>query len=83
MANGVMLKLSSAQVETLVNRLSIEDKIRLIRKLETQTWAKRLDDVVSRISKRFKENPLSEKEIKNMCDQKRQELYNARTKSRH
>lgn len=83
MVNGIMLELSSAQVETLVNRLSIEDKIRLVRKLETQTWAKRLDGVVSRIRRRFRENPLPDREIKKICDQKRQELYNARTKSRH
>ena len=81
--NKVTLELNPNQVEELVERLSIEDKIRLVRKLEQETWAKRLDEVVSRIRKRFRQNPLSDKEITQICEETRQRLYNERTKGRN
>ena len=79
----VILELNPNQVGELVDRLSIEDKIRLVRKLENETWARRLDEVVSRIRKRFRQNPVSDKEIRQICEDTRQRLYNARNKSRN
>ena len=70
-------------VEELVEKLSIQDKINLVRKLENETWAKRLDEVVSRIRKRFREAPISDKEIRQICEETRQRLYNERLKSRN
>jgi len=82
MPNKVTLELNPNEVEKLVEKLSIEDKIRLVRKLEKQTWAKRLDEVVSRIRKRFKQSPISDKEIRRICEETRQRLYNERIKNR-
>lgn len=83
MSNKVTLELNPKEVEKLVEKLSIEDKIRLVRRLENETWAKRLDEVVSRIRKRFKRNPISDREIRRICEETRQRLYNERTKSRN
>ena len=77
------LELNPNQVEKLVERLPLEDKIRLVRKLEGETWARRLDEVVFRIRKRFKSNPISDKEITQICEETRQRLYNERNKSRN
>ena len=81
MANKVVLELNINQVEKLVDNLPIEDKIRLARKLETQTWPVRLDAVVGRVRKRFKKIPISDKEIRQICEETRQRLYDERTKS--
>lgn len=83
MSNKVMLELNPNQVEELIDRLSIEDKIRLVRKLENETWARRLDEVVFRIRKRFKRASISNKEIRQICEETRQKLYNERAKGRN
>ena len=83
MSNKIVLEVTPGQIETLVDRLSIEDKIRIVRKLERETWARRLDEVVSRIRSRFRQNPISDKEIVRICEDVRQRLYNERTKSRN
>ena len=83
MPNKVVLELNPDEVERLVEKLSIEDKIRLVRKLENETWARRLDDVVLKIRRRFRERPISNKEIIQICEETRQRLYNERTKSRN
>ena len=81
--NRTTFELDTSIVERIVEKMPIEAKIRLIRKLEKETWAKRLDEVVSRIRKRFKQNPVSDKEITRICEETRQKLYNARIKSRN
>jgi ribosomal protein L31E len=81
--NKITLELNPAQVEGLVEKLSIEDKIRIIKRLEQETWAKRMDEVVSRIRTRFKQKPISDKEITRICEETRQRLYNERAKSRN
>ena len=83
MSSKIALELNPAQVEDLIDKLSIEDKIRLVRKLENETWARRLDEVVLRIRKRFKRTSISDKEIREICEETRQRLYNKRTKSRN
>ena len=82
-SNKVTLELNPNEVEELVEKLSIQDKIRLVRKLENETWAKRLDEIVYRIRKRFKESPISDKEIRRICEEARQRLFNERAKGRN
>ena len=83
MGGNITLELNTSQVEKLVEKLSIEDKIKLVRKLEDQTWARRLDEVVFKIRKRFRQASLSEKEIKQICEEMRQKLYNGKVKGRN
>lgn len=83
MANKITLELNPNQVKELVEKLPIEDKIHLVRKLENETWARRLDEVVLRIRKRFRQNPISDKEIRQICEETRQRLYNERSKGRN
>jgi len=80
MPNKITLELKARDVEELVGKLSIQDKIRLIRKLENETWARRLDEVASRIKKRFKQTAVTDKEIRQICEETRQRLYNERRK---
>jgi len=62
-------------IDKIINQLKTEDRIRLIRKLEEQTLSKRIDNLLERIDKRGRKNPLSEKEITEIVKEVRKELY--------
>lgn len=79
----VTLELNVKEAKNLIKQMAVEDKIKLMRELEQETWAKRLDEVVQRIRKGFKQNPISDKEITRICEETRQGLYNERTKGRN
>ncbi len=86
MANAtVALNLDIKQVENLVEKLveklNINQKIRLVRKLEEETWQKRMKQIVANVRQRAKKNPISRKEITRICEDVRQELYEERIKS--
>lgn len=83
MSNKFILELDPVAVEQLVDKLSMDDKIRLVRKLENETWARRLDEVIFRIRKRFKQARMSDKEILRICEETRQKFYNERIKGRN
>ena len=40
MSHKFTLELNPADVEQLVDKLSLDDKIKLVRKLENETWAR-------------------------------------------
>lgn len=75
MSNKVVLEFTPTQVEELVEKLSIEDKIRLVRRLEKETWAKRLDEVVFKMRRRIKEIGIKDKDIDRLCEEVKRE-YN-------
>ena len=77
----IALELDTSQVERLVAKMPIEAKIRLMQKLEKETWAIRLDSVVAKIRGKLKGKKLTDKEITLICQETRQKLYNGRSKS--
>jgi len=62
-------------VDQFVNRLKMEDKIRLVRKLEEQTLETRIDELFKKIDKRYKKNPISQQEINKIVKEVRKEMY--------
>ena len=50
----VTLELDSRQIEDLVGRLTIEDKIHLALKLNLETWNERFKNLINRIDARLK-----------------------------
>ncbi len=58
------LKLEFEQFFSLIEQLDIEQKIKLLRKLENETWNTRFDDLIQRIWLRIDKYPISEEEIK-------------------
>ena len=79
----VILELAPQQVEKLVERLSMKDKIRLSRRLEEETSQERIKQVISHIRQRAKKNPIPQKEIIRICKDVRKELYEEKIKSAH
>ena len=82
MQNHITLEISPNQVEKLIERLPLESKIRLVRRLEKETWAKRLDTIAQRMRKHVKQKGVTDREIDRICEEVRKERY-ARNQSRH
>ena len=62
-------------VEGLVERLPLPLKIRLVERLERETWAVRLERIVSRMRERAARHPISDDEIRRICEEVRPERY--------
>ncbi|MCM8826793.1 MAG: hypothetical protein NC904_04665 [Candidatus Omnitrophica bacterium] len=80
MPNEVTAELNAKQVEKLIERLPLEVKIRLTRKLEKETYCYRWDKILREIDERVKKHPISEKEIDQEIEAYRKEKN---AKSRH
>lgn len=68
-------KISLKQIEQAVEALPQAEKIRLVRRLERQTWGDRLDRLLARIDARVKRRPVSETQVTALVEQVRQELH--------
>lgn len=73
MRNGISLEISPHQIESLVERLPIARKLRLVRRLERETSANRLDSVVQRMRSRTKQRGISNREIERICNEVKRE----------
>lgn len=69
-------------IKELIEKMPMNKRIELVRELEKETWAKRLDQVVKRIRKHFRRHPLSFRKITRICEEVRQQRYE-RTKRSH
>lgn len=80
MSKKVVLEFTPTQVEELVEKLSSEDKIRLVRRLERETWGKRIDRLFKKIDRRRKRYPISDKEIREEIEKVRRQIYGPRSR---
>jgi len=77
----VTLELDSRQIEELVERLTIEDKIHLARRLNLETWQARFKNLISRIDVRLKNRKIpSDEKIVQVIKKIRKHHY---AQSRH
>ena len=68
-------RLSFKDVERAVAALPQASKLRLVQKLERQTWGDRMDRLLTSIDARVRRRPISEPEITALVEQVRQELH--------
>ena len=61
-----------------IRRMPIEDKIKLIRTLERETWYKRIDQILKNIDKRRRTLKISSKEISREIQKARRKFYEGR-----
>lgn len=61
-------------IRELIGKMPINKKIELVRELEKETWAKRLDSVVNKIRSQIKSVP-NQKEINRICKKVRKKVY--------
>ena len=84
MHSNISLEISPSQVESLVEKLPLENKLHLVRRLEKETFANRIDNVADRMRGRIKSAKVSAKEIDRICEEvkmaydKKQHLRNRR-----
>lgn len=78
MSTKVTIELKPKDVERLVGKLSIEDKIALVRKLEKELWGKRLDIIIRNIKSRSSKAKLSRTEISQEVKKARNKFYASR-----
>lgn len=68
--------LTFKQIENAVNRLDTKSKMKLIEKMiPRQTRKERWGPLVERIRQNFAQNPISDEEIRAICEEVREELY--------
>lgn len=65
----------SVDFNQLINRLNMNDKIRLVRKLEEETLEPRMSALLKKIDKRYTKKPISEQEINKIVKKVRKEMY--------
>lgn len=81
--NGVSIQLGLKDLQVAIQRMASADRARLLRALEESTWWERYRDLLRRIDKRLKRYPISRKDIRQACEEVRQELYETRYRHQH
>ena len=66
---------SAAQIWIIFKKLPPAQKIKVIQKLEKETREERWDALTEKLSRRFRNNPVSDEEITRLVDEVRQERY--------
>ena len=74
----VNVELDIKEAQNLIRQMPMEDKIKLVRELSKETWAKRMAKVFKSIDQRRKKHPISQKEINRIVEEARQEFYDRR-----
>ena len=71
----VKIELSFEQLQRVIQKLPHRDKIRLIEKIEHDTWKKQFQQLLKRIRTRVKKNPISQREIDAAVQEARRQIY--------
>lgn len=71
----VTLDLDIKEAKDLIEQMSLEEKIKLLRALEKETWAKRIDQTLKNIDARRKKYKISTTDISQEIEKARQEFY--------
>lgn len=71
----VTLDLDIKKAKELIKQMPLKDKIKLIRELEKETWAKRINKILKNIDARRKKCKISNKEISQEIEKARREFY--------
>ena len=74
MATGVA-RIPLRDLERAVDHLPQAAKLRLVQRLERQTWGARIDRLLARIDARVKRRPITEERMTALVEQVRQELH--------
>jgi len=75
MPGKITLELSPNQVEDLVEKLPMSEKVKLVSKLEKETLPQRWGEILTDIDKRLKKFPISQEEIGKEIKTYRREKY--------
>lgn len=68
-------EVSLAKVERLIDQLNEGDRLKLVKKLEVKTLPARWKVFLREIDKRRRKHPVSQREIEEIVEKVRQEIY--------
>lgn len=74
-----MVTIAFKEAKNLIARMPLIDKIKLVRFLEKETWAHRMNPVFSNIDRRRKKYKISSKEIFEEIQEARREFHARRS----
>ena len=75
-------ELTFKQIEKAVDRMDNQSKIKLIERMVARpTRRERWEPLLRRIQERYEKNPISDEEIRQICEDVRRELYEKRLKA--
>ena len=74
----INMEINTEEAKNLIRQMPTEEKIKLVRELNKEAWAKRMSKVFESIDKRRKKHPISQKEINKIVEEARQEFYERR-----
>ncbi|MCK4244745.1 MAG: hypothetical protein KAX20_03875 [Candidatus Omnitrophica bacterium] len=72
-----MVEMDIKQIEKAIEGISPQEQKRLERKL----WALQMDNIVAKMRKAAKKNKITDKKIRKICEEVRQEMYERKPKS--
>ena len=74
----INVELDIKEAQNLIRQMPMEEKIKLVRELSKETWAKRMAKVFKSIDQRRQKHKISAKEIAQEIEKTRQEFYDRR-----
>lgn len=66
---------SPARIWSLFKQLNPVEQLKLVARMERETREKRWDDLIKKLSRRFRKHPISDEEITRIVEEVRQERY--------
>lgn len=66
------------EIERIIAQLKTPERVTLLRRLERNTWGERFHSLVTQIDKRRKKHPLSQRALRQLLKEARQERYAGR-----
>ncbi len=70
----VNINLKVNDISNIIGQLGLQEKIKLIQKLEEETWSRRFSQLLEKIRSRVKDSPISDQEIIYEVEQTRKQL---------
>ena len=74
----IAIELNTKQIESMIDQLTISDKLKIVHKLEKETWHHRFKKLLHKIDGNLEKYPISEEEITHTVEETRQKLYDKR-----
>ena len=74
-----MVRIDVEALNKTIERMSMKDKIRLFERLQRETWAKRINNILKNIDQRRKKYKITSKEISQEIEKARKEFYARRS----
>ena len=67
----ITMDIDTQQIEQIIDRMPMREKVKLVEHLEKKTWPNRFKALLKRIDAKASQHPISEEEITQACEEVR------------